>query len=73
MKSRSAFVKTRKYYRKNCCNKYVIHTTKLNKLNEYVRNHLENIPIRTISWINTQESQVLSRITFLFLLFLEIE
>ena len=72
MKSRSVFVKARKYYKKICCNKYVINITQLNELNEYVRNHLENIPTRTISHGLTHK-RALSRIAFLFLLFLETE
>ena len=62
MKSRS-----RKYYNKLRYNKYISNKVKLNKLNEYFRNCLENIPIKTLSHGVTRK-QVLPRITCIVLL-----
>ena len=51
------FVKARWYnYSNLSCKINVSNTTWLSEPNKYFRNYLENIPIITITWINTQAS-----------------
>ena len=65
--------KTKKYYYNELyCNKYVTNTTKLNELNEYFRNYLENVSMRN-TLLGLRHKQVLPRITWLPILLWKVD